>query len=103
MAASDKNLKTQDADVRLAMCTDLLVQLLPHCRRRQAVDRAWSCEPLLLETHDALRSGGCALTQAEFDWLKSEVQRSLSELPEASMAACTPAARSEVVSEQGNC
>lgn len=93
----------QDDHIRLAMCTDLLVQLLPHCRRCQAVDPAWSCDSLLRETREVLHSGGCELTRAEFSWLESEVHRTLARRTGVAAVESAMELRREVVSAQGTC
>lgn len=59
---------------RFDMCDDLLIQLLPYCRRKAAEHPEWSSEQLLLRVAHSLRSKGWDLTEAEVKWLIEQLE-----------------------------
>jgi hypothetical protein len=54
---------------RFARCDDLLLQLLPYCRRKASEHPEWGSQQLLAKVALSLRTKGWDLTDFEIDWL----------------------------------
>lgn len=71
------NFSDKELTARFAMCDDLLLQLLPYCRRKQAEHPEWTSEQLLKKVATSLRAKGWDLTNAEADWLIRQLDAQL--------------------------
>lgn len=71
------NFTGQEVAARFAMCNDLLLQLLPYCRRKHAEHPEWTSEQLLEKVATSLRGKGWDVTNAEIEWLVRQLDMQL--------------------------
>lgn len=71
----------EELTARHEMCEDLLLQLLPYCRRKQAERPDWTSEQLLDKVARSLRGKGWDLTDPELTWMVGQLGEQLGTRP----------------------
>jgi len=67
----------EELQARFAMCEDLLIQLLPYCRRKASEHPEWTSQQLLTKVAQSLRAKGWDLTEPEVNWLTGQLDGGL--------------------------
>jgi hypothetical protein len=70
-------LTPQELQARFDMCQELIEQLVPYCRRKQAERPDWSQEELLSKVATAIRSKDWSISEPELQWIVGQVNADL--------------------------
>lgn len=70
-------LTPEELQERFDLCEDLVDQLVPYCRRKQAERPDWSQEQLLSKVATAVRTKGWDVSEPELQWVIRRVASAL--------------------------